>query len=128
MWYLYYMDSFKRPLLYVFLILGMIYLVPSAVYAADPPGVDCSSQTYGNLACLPMYLKNIVNGFLALSGVTAVILICLSGIRYIISGGDSMKMEKAKKSLTYAIIGFVIVLLSFVIVNTVGYITGAQFL
>jgi|SRR3989344_7319090 len=87
---------------------------------------ECFQPGIGNLGCLPYYLSNIINGVFALSGIIAVILITLSGIRLLVSGGDPIKVEKAKKSLTYAVIGFIIVLLSFFILKVVSLITGAE--
>lgn len=101
------------------------FVFPATVFA-QPTQQECFQPGYGNIACLPYFLKNIINGFLAFAGVVAVILICLSGIRMIVSSGDPGKIEQAKKSLNFAIIGFVIILLSFVIVNVVAYVTGAK--
>ena len=55
-------------------------------------------------------------GFMGIFAVGAVI---YSGIMYITSGGDSTQAENAKKNLTWAIIGTVIISLSMVIVNFV---------
>lgn len=87
---------------------------------------ECTKQSIGTIGCLPYYLNNIVNGALGLAGVAAVILITLSGIRLLLSGGDVIKVEKAKKSLTYSIVGFVIILASFFLLNAVSLITGAK--
>jgi glucose dehydrogenase len=71
-------------------------------------------------------LGNIVNGIFALSGIAAIILIVLSGIRILTSGGDAARVAKAKTSLYYSIIGFVIVLSSFLILRVISYVTGAE--
>ena len=54
-----------------------------------------------------------------IAGVLAVIMIIVSGMKYITSGGDSSKITSAKNSLIYAVIGLVIVVLSQVIVRFV---------
>ncbi len=87
---------------------------------------ECLSDTIAKLGCLPFYLSNIINGIFALSAVAAIILIILSGIRFLISGGDPEKVARAKKSLYYSIIGFVVVLSSFLILRVVSFITGAE--
>lgn len=98
----------------------------SASGSALPTDADCATQVIGNIGCLPFFLKNIVNaGFIFAAGV-AVILIILSGIRLVVSGGDEIKVAQAKKSLTYTIIGLVIILLAFALINLIGRITGAQ--
>ncbi len=109
-------------------ILTTYYLLLTAfvppVYAQTRE--ECGKQQIGTIGCLPYYLNNIVNGALGLAGVVAVILITVSGIRLLLSGGDVMKVEKAKKSLTYSIIGFVIILASFFLLNAVSLVTGAK--
>jgi hypothetical protein len=41
------------------------------------------------------------------------------GLRYVISGGDSKKVTDAKNTIMYAIIGLIIAILSYAIVNFV---------
>lgn len=87
---------------------------------------ECFTDTIAKLGCLPYYLSNIINGLFALSGIAAIILIIISGIRLLLSGGDPAKVAKAKTSLFYSIIGFIIVLSSFLILRVISYITGAE--
>lgn len=87
---------------------------------------ECFQDTIAKLGCLPFYLGNIINGLFALSGIAAIIFIIISGIRLLLSGGDPMKVSKAKTSLYYSIIGFIIVLFSFMILRVISFITGAE--
>ncbi len=52
-------------------------------------------------------------------GVVAVIMIIIGGVNYTVSQGDSQKLQKSKSTILYGIIGLVIVLLAFAIVNFV---------
>ena len=63
--------------------------------------------------------KQITNTILYGVGVVAVIVLIIGGIKYLISGGDSKKVTDAKNTILYAIIGLVIAVLSFAIVNFV---------
>ncbi len=63
-------------------------------------------------------------------GALAVIMIIVSGFKYITSGGDSNRVSSAKNTLIYAIIGFAIAVLAQVIViyvlntsSTIGLVT-----
>lgn len=47
-----------------------------------------------------------------------------AGYDFIISRGDPNKLKSAKSKLTYGIIGFVLIALSYFIVNILSYITG----
>lgn len=94
--------------------------------ATLPTDAACSNQVIGNIGCLPYFLKNIVNAGFVLAAIIAVVLIILSGIKLLMSGGDPEKVASARRSLTFTIIGLVIVLLSFVIINLIARITGAR--
>ena len=61
----------------------------------------------------------ILNGVIAILGIVAVIVIIIGGIGYMTSAGDAGKVKKAKDTILYGLIGLVIVVLSFAIVNFV---------
>jgi hypothetical protein len=76
------------------------------------------------LRCVPVVFNNIIAAALSFVGIVALFLIVWAGIQMTLSGGDPKKVEGAKGIMTYAIIGLVIVLLSFGILYFIGYITG----
>ncbi len=115
-----------RVVIFIYFVSCLLFLVSFATPAYAQTREECGKQQIGTIGCLPYYLNNIVNGALGLAGVVAVILITVSGIRLLLSGGDVIKVEKAKKSLTYSIIGFVIILASFFLLNAVSLVTGAK--
>ena len=58
---------------------------------------------------------NAINFAIAISSIVCVIFIIIGGVNYMTSAGDSSKLQKAKNTLTYAIIGLLIVGLAAVI-------------
>lgn len=92
------------------------------------PWGDCVDKTTNvpTLRCIPIVINNVVYGALALSGIAATILIIISGIKFLLSNGDQLKVEQARKTMTFAIIGLVIILLSFFLINVIAKITGAS--
>lgn len=76
------------------------------------------------LQCIPIVFHNIVSGALMFAGAVALFMIVYAGIRYITSRGDPKAVEGARNTLTWAIIGLIIILVSFTIINFVGYFTG----
>lgn len=78
-----------------------------------------------SLNCVPIVFNNVVKAALMFAGVVAVFLIIISGIKFINSGGDPKQVEGARKTMTYAIIGLVIILSSFFIISVIGSSTGA---
>ena len=63
--------------------------------------------------------RTITNVLLFLIGAVAVIMLIIGGIRYTISGGDSTAVTSAKNTILYAVIGIVVALLAYAIVNFV---------
>ncbi|MDR2336834.1 MAG: pilin [Candidatus Nomurabacteria bacterium] len=61
----------------------------------------------------------ITNTILVIVGIISVFMLIFGGLRYILSGGDSKKVVDAKNTIMYAIIGLIIVMLSYAIVNFV---------
>ncbi len=61
----------------------------------------------------------ITNTVLFAVGIISVIMLIVGGLCYIISGGDSKKVTDAKNTIMYAIIGLIIAILAFAIVNFV---------
>lgn len=61
----------------------------------------------------------IVNFFLTFLGLLAVIMVIYGGFLYVGSGGNEESVNKAKKILLYALIGIVVIIVSFALVNTI---------
>ncbi len=55
----------------------------------------------------------------AIAGAVAVIVIMLAGLKYVTSRGDPASVAKAKNAIIYALIGLVVCILAFTIVNYV---------
>ncbi len=88
--------------------------------------MECGDANHpATLACLTdVIFPHIIDATLALVGAVAVILIIVSGYKFITSGGDSKQVEDARKTLTYAIIGLVVVLMSFLVIAIISSVTG----
>jgi len=86
---------------------------------------DCSSN--GNT--FTHIIKVAVNILSYIIGIVAIIMIIVSGLRFILSGGNSNNIEVAKKTLLYALLGLVLAALAQVIVhwvlNTSAKTTGS---
>ena len=93
------------------------------VYAAEKWETVDGVATIGSL--LPLF-KNAVTGVTAFAGVVLFIIIVMSGFTFLFSGGDAKKLEKAKNSFTYAIIGLVVIVSAYLILQLIGMFTGAD--
>lgn len=76
------------------------------------------------LSCIPAVFQNIINGALFFSGVVALFFIIFSGIKLMLSQGDPKQIEGARHTLTYALLGLILILLSFTIINLISYVTN----
>lgn len=65
------------------------------------------------------FVLTVVNYALGFLGLVAVVIVIYGGTRYLLSGGESSGTEAGMKAIKYAVIGIVIILGSYAIVNTV---------
>lgn len=72
------------------------------------------------ISCIPCFIKWAINFGLVLGATIAVFFVVFSGIKFIVSKGDPLMVGKAKQTLTFAVVGLVIIILSFAIINFVG--------
>lgn len=85
---------------------------------------SCTYLGVVTLDCVPVLFTNIVFLLFSFSGLVALIFVIMGGFKYMFSGGDAKKTEEARKIITYAVIGLILILMSFGIVNFIGNVTG----
>ena len=68
----------------------------------------------------------ITNTMLYIVGVVSVVMLIWGGLRYVISGGDSKKVTDAKNTILYAIIGLIVAILAYAIVNFILNAIGGE--
>lgn len=114
------------------LALGMSFALPSGQYASAELSIsggataaqtdDQQTQLFGSDGLF----TRIINGALYLIGAISVLMLIYGGIRYTLSAGNATNVTAAKNTILYAIVGIVVALLAFAIVNWVlGAMTGA---
>lgn len=78
-------------------------------------GNDQSADLFGSTGIF----RTITNVLLFILGAISVIMIIIGGLRYVISGGNSTAVTAAKNTILYAIVGVIVALLAYAIVNFV---------
>ncbi|OGL72294.1 hypothetical protein A3D69_03800 [Candidatus Uhrbacteria bacterium RIFCSPHIGHO2_02_FULL_54_11] len=73
----------------------------------------------GDSSNLPTLIGNIINVILGLLGIVFVVLVIYSGIQYMLSRGESKKVEEATGNIRTAIIGLIITVAAYAISNYV---------
>lgn len=100
---------------------GLVASVPAQVSATVQgqieKGVDAVDP--GGGGDLEELITTIVNVLLFLIGVLSVIMIIYGGFRFVTSGGSAESVKAAKNTILYSVVGLVVAILSFAIVNFV---------
>jgi cytochrome bd-type quinol oxidase subunit 2 len=73
-------------------------------------------------------LNKIITLFFIVGGVAFFFMIVLGGIKWMTSGGDKEKLEGARKQITSAVVGLVVFLLIFAIINLIETLFGVNLL
>jgi len=110
----------------VSLALGTLssFLFAPALYAADltiQAGADAShgESQPSNLFGAAGIFTTISSTLLYIIGALSVIMIIVGGLRYVVSGGNTASVTAAKNTILYAIVGIVVALLAYAIINFV---------
>lgn len=85
-------------------------------------GVNCAAptETKGtDLFAQNGLFKKIADTLIFIVGAVAVIMLIIGGLRYVLSAGDAKNVTAAKDTILYAIVGIVVALLSFALINFV---------
>jgi hypothetical protein len=83
--------------------------------ADSSKGKDQQAELFGQDGIF----KTITNVLLFIIGAISVIMLIIGGIRYTVSNGDSAAVTSAKNTILYAVIGIVVSILAYALVNFV---------
>lgn len=101
-------------------IFGFVVMPSGSVLAQASDIKEGVEQVGGEDAPgLGTQIEIIVNILLFVLGAIAVVMIVIGGIRYATSGGDQSAITSAKNTILYAVVGLVVAILAYAIVNFV---------
>lgn len=88
----------------------------------------CIDRTYEvvTIQCLVPLFGNIIIALVQISGVALFIMFIVAGYNFLMSGGNPKQLEKAKNTLTYAIIGVIIIVSGYLILLIIRQLTGVD--
>lgn len=124
------------------IILGIIQkLAPTVKAQTQPPGIPSppphspewgggggGNPDWAKLSDLEFVFHRIVSALFYAGGIVAFVYLLIGGFRYLTSSGDEDALEMAKKTLTYAVIGLLIVIFSWLILAALGEAIGVDLL
>lgn len=113
----------KRLALLILSLTSLLVIVSTPAYAAFDFFSACNSDTANTAACRdntgnnPLsgpggLLVNIADIIAYIAGAAAIILLVISGIRFITSSGDPEKIRSARSTATGALIGVAVIVLA----------------
>lgn len=104
-------------------------LIPAGVAQANVFGDACESQPNSPICKqtdpanaetnTSNFIQDVIGILLFALGTICVIVIIIAGIRYATADGDSGKVSQAKNVILYAVVGLIVALLAYAIVNFV---------
>jgi hypothetical protein len=108
--------AFPFATLYAYRMRDIALVLPGGQVVTAPGGVPT-----GGIATVAKIVGNSFTILLIAAVILTLIYLILGGLAWIRSGGDKQKLSQARARLTYAIIGLIIALGSFFIINLIGY-------
>lgn len=119
----------RRIIMAIMLLMISLLAMPLSTQAFDPFQINCGVSGYSKSAVCSTpaqdpsgpggVLLNIAHiaGFVA--GALAIILIVYGSIKYITSNGDASKIQNAKNTIVYSLVGVAVIVLAEAIINFV---------
>lgn len=93
--------------------------LPVFALAAPPQGVEPVGASAGDMTVGELLTK-VIEWILLFAAAVAVLFLILGGLQYVTSAGNKDRIEKAKQTILYAVIGLIVIALSYVIVTFIG--------
>lgn len=119
-----------------FLFLGIFaFLSLSISLFPSPACADCWSdcredigggEHAATIQCLECIFKDFLNIATALAGLAVFVMFLVGGFRYLTSMGDPKGTEAAKNTLTYAVVGLVLIIGAWFILQFIKEFTGVE--
>jgi len=82
----------------------------------------------GGAELIAELIGNIVNLAFMVGGLILLIMIIVSGIQWMLAGGDKQAVASAQGRLTSAVIGFIILASTYAIVSLIAHVLNIEFL
>ncbi|MCL2280842.1 pilin [Candidatus Saccharibacteria bacterium] len=76
----------------------------------------CVRKSGGDITSI---IHTVINAMLFIVGILAVIMIVFAGIRYVTSAGDKGKVDAAKNTIIYSVVGLIVSVIAFALVQWV---------
>lgn len=119
------------------LLVGIVWSSLAVAHAQTPLTCPTGTEPQAGI-CIPTtqstglsskevveIIKNVMNWLLAIFGFVAIVGFVISGIQYLTSAGDENMAETAKRNMKYSIIGVIVALSGWVIIQAIDKMLNA---
>tara|TARA_B100001964_G_C14183468_1_gene577398 strand:- start:203 stop:853 length:651 start_codon:yes stop_codon:yes gene_type:complete len=125
------MKKIKNQLDIKILMLFLIFIIfiPLILYASEATRVVIPSGLVGYNAPsinINIVIQNIINGVIGALGSITLLMFVVGGLLFILAGGNSEKIMRARNILKWALLGMFIVLFSYLIISFIFRIVGSD--
>lgn len=99
---------------------SLLFVVPAAQAStglADKSCTDAGTKICQGAGDIKGLTQKLINALLYILGAIAVISIVIGGLRYVTSDGDPSKIQSAKNVILYSVVGIIVAVLAYAIVN-----------
>ena len=86
---------------------------------------NVDGEKVATIGSLESLFSNVVQAVVALVGVALLVMFFVAGFSFLFAGGDPKKHEQAKGTLTNAIIGLIVIVAAYIIINLIQVFTGS---
>jgi hypothetical protein len=86
-------------------------------------GIDNDVATLQGLECL---IANIFVVFITLIGLAGFVMFLFGSFKWLLAGSDQKNIQSARSIFTYAVLGLVLSLSAFIIINLIADFTGVE--
>lgn len=86
----------------------------------------CTQEGVATIQGVQCLMANILSIAITAIGFAGFIMLIIGAFNYLLSGGNSKGMETARNTITFAVIGLVVALSSFIILNLISDFTGIE--
>jgi hypothetical protein len=78
------------------------------------------------LSCLPTYFGNVLQAIIPLIGILSFVMILVGGFKILTSAGDPKGMAGGRQTITLAIVGIALSIISWLILVLIKNVTGVE--
>ena len=114
------MNKIQKKFLIIFLLLFGTLVINFTTFAITWPSTPSGIRLDPTNSKLPDFIKYIYEWSLALGGLSIFIILVIAGIQYLTSTGNPGQITIAKERIKSAILGLILLLGSFLILNTIN--------